>query len=165
MKQFLFLIIVFSINTSFIRQLKNSNAPEKQFHSGFYLATIDTSKKLGLKLVNSEKYYLIDSTNYLSLRYVDTVFYTYNSNFKGYLLTIEFNNEGSKKLLEFTTKNEKQDVALLVDNKLFFVANIFEPIYYGGIDLASNFDKTQMENIQFSMNKEIKDRQSMKKSK
>jgi preprotein translocase subunit SecD len=163
MKQLLILIIVFSFNTNFIRQLKNCNVPEKQFHSGFYLATIDTSKKLGLKLENSEEYYLIDSTNYLPLRLVDTVFYKYNSNFKGYILTMKFNNEGSKQLLEFTTKNQKQDIALLVGNKLFFVANIFEPIYTGGIDLASNFDKPQMENIQFSMNKEIKDRHSMKK--
>lgn len=163
MKECLLLIIVVSLNASFTRQTKKSNGPEKQFHSGFYLATIDTSNELGLKLEDSEKYYLIDSANYLPLRYVDTAFYRYNQNFKGYLLTIKFNNEGSKKLLEFTTINKKQDIALLVDNTLFFVANIFEPIPSGGIDLASNFDKMKMEKIQFAINKEIKDRHSMKK--
>ena len=165
MKRFMLLIILFSIKTCLIGQVKQPNRPKIEFHSGFYLATIDSSKKHGLKLENSEKFYVINSTNYLSLQCVDTVFYKYNSNFKGYLFSIKFNTEGSKKLLDFTLKNQKKDIALLIDNKLCFVANIFEPMYNGGMDLASNFDMAKMEKIQFSITKEIKSRHRLKKPK
>lgn len=127
-----------------------------KFNSGFCLAIKEQSKKQGTKQLNTDDYFVLLTQNGMTFKNIDTVYNELNRNCDCYLLTIKFNKQGTKELLDFSTKSQNQTVGLVLNGRLLITATMFEPIYYGGLTLASSFTKDTIDEIQSEILKEAR---------
>jgi preprotein translocase subunit SecD len=150
-------ICLLAINwtNSFSQTKKASSRTDKKLISGLFSVIADNSKKVGLKLENSQEYYALIKDDGMTLKNIDTVYSEFNKSCNCFLLTIKFNQNGQKALLAFTTKYAQHKVGLVVNSKLIVVPTIFEPITKGGLTLASSFTKTKIESIVLEIKKAI----------
>jgi preprotein translocase subunit SecD len=139
--------LVFNLTVSFSQTNKTTLKPDNKIASGLYPVIIDNSKKVGLKLENSQEYYAIIKENGMSINNIDTVYSEFNEGFKSFLLTIKLNKNGQKELIEFTTKYKQQKIGFVLNNKLIAIPTIFEPITTGGLTITLNFTKEKIEHI------------------
>jgi len=128
-------ILFIFVIVSHDKQCPNSSAKEFSFgdtipssrqtyQSGFYLLTADTTNSYGMKVVNKDEYYFVDSIPIISIIYIDSTykqFDKYNSRFE---LVFTFNHTGTRIWSDFTWKNTNRTVGLIIKNQLVNAARI-----------------------------------------
>lgn len=127
-----------------------------KIQSGFYLAFDDTSKTQGFKMYNKDEYYFLGSSPVVAMAEVDTVYKDFNDNFNRHILIFKFNELATKKWFDFTQKNLGLKVALVVDNKIIYVARIMSAINGGVSSLAGSFTEKEIDDFLTIFKEEIK---------
>ena len=126
--------------------------------SGFYLAVIDTTKSKGFKVYNTYDYYYLSPSPIVDLGQVDSVYKEYDGHYDRYILHFRLNHIGSKVWFDFTMKHMGQEAAIVLGNKVIWVATIIEPLDY--IYLAGKYSSQQIDLFQTEIIKEIQTRET-----
>jgi hypothetical protein len=123
--------------------------------AGFYLSmpVPEEYKQYGFPFAITNKSYFIARDEYLSLKNVDSVYKTYDRNFKTNIVNIKFNTEGAEQLTKYTIKWQGFSIGLLIDNKLLSVATLPSPIGGGMMSITGDFSPEEINALKKAIKK------------
>lgn len=147
MKAIIFILLAFFCTSTYsqVRNLDNikwtqiKDTSTHHMKAGFYfcMPVPDEHKKEGFRF--DDKSYFIAEKEFLSLQNIDTVYKSYDPNFKSNILNIKFNEEGAEQLRMFTMKWQGFSIGLFMENKLLSVATLPSPIGGGEMSITGDF--------------------------
>lgn len=127
----------------------------RKIESGFYLLTADTTNSKGMKIVDKDEYYFLDSVPVIPIIYVDSISKNYIKSIDRFELTIKFNHTGTRIWDQFTWKNSGRTVGLVIDNQLLNAVRIQGHIPNGLSSLMLPYSEKQIDDLKNTIDNEI----------
>jgi hypothetical protein len=122
--------------------------------SGYYGAVIDSSRKQGFKVYNTDDFYYLFATPAETLEMVDSLFKDYDAPMQHYMLVFHFNKSGSAAWFDFTMQHRGEHIALVLDNRIIWTPTIVDAMNYAY--LAGGYSERQIDSFRLVFDREIK---------
>jgi|GEM_PF-4372960 len=122
--------------------------------SGFYLVLSDSTGLTGFNAYYKDSSYYLSQYPAFTFTQVDSLSKKYDRNLKSYLLFFHLDKSASSLWEYFTIRNIGHQVAVILDNKIIWVATIEEPLH--NAYLAGNFTEQQIDSFRVLTEREIK---------
>jgi hypothetical protein len=162
MNAVIFVIIFALVVTATYSQVKNldniqwTKVQDTSTHhivAGFYFCMPAPYEHKNEGFRFTDESYFIAEKEFLSLKYIDTVYRAYDANLKSKILNIRFNEDGVEQLKTFTMKWQGFSIGLLLKNKLLIVALLPSPIDGGLVSITGDFSSEHINTLKDAIKK------------
>jgi preprotein translocase subunit SecD len=120
---------------------------------GIYMAFQVDARSQGFGFAKKNEFYFIDPSNRLLFTNLDSVFKSVDISSQRALFNLDFNKAGEQELKNFTIANSGFPVVLLVDKKIYAIANVTATNFSGLFSFASPLTEQEIRELKEKLNK------------
>jgi hypothetical protein len=120
---------------------------------GIYMGFQVDARSQGFSFAKKNEFYFIDPSNRLLFTNLDSVFMSVEPSLQRNLLNLDFSKTGEQELKNFTIANSGFPVVLLVNKKIYAVANITSTNFSGLFSFPSRLTDQEIRELKEKLNK------------